>query len=94
MDSWISYVADILSSFYNESLWSFCSFIENMTLRSLTANTETSIVKQLTLMLSSATTYLHPLAVVTQRASLKKTTKKTATTTYIWSHMEKNLHIT
>lgn len=48
MDSWISYVADILSSFYNESLWSFCSFIENMTLRSLTANTETSIVKQLT----------------------------------------------
>lgn len=47
-----------------------------MTLRSLTANTETSIVKQLTLMLSSATTYLHPLAVVTQRASLKKKQQK------------------
>lgn len=93
MDSWISYVADILSSFYNESLWSFCSFIENMTLRSLTANTETSIVKQLTLMLSSATTYLHPLAVVTQRASYNKK-KNSNNNLHLKSHGKKNLHIT
>lgn len=55
-----------------------------MTLRSLTANTETSIVKQLTLMLSSATTYLHPLAVVTQRASLKKKQQQQLTFEVTW----------
>lgn len=64
-----------------------------MTLRSLTANTETSIVKQLTLMLSSATTYLHPLAVVTQRASLKKNNKKNSNNNlHLKSHGKKPTH--